>query len=338
MIKARSTNGWSVANRMPKWSGIAMPAEKLQMVDSKHRSLHCVLKQVSPVSSRLLFVTLLASCLTTILTRIPAFGQGEVRPIARAESDNLELSSRKDITDAIHVANKKTGEAYSISLPDDIHHVDELYLATSSRTVALTSHNNFGRLSAMLILDLQGHTVVDELIGGGFALSPDKRYIDSMQWQPAHYDNGTSSLAYAYDLAASRSENRITRDTAGIPIYPPNVLNSRVPPKERHEFGASFFWLAGADVVGFGDTLQDELSLVIIDFRPGVRYRSTFVQPIGPPPAAPSVCKTSPVYVDKIEASSRGADYVAVDLAPIVSTNQKCGMFTIAVPGLKLPQ
>jgi hypothetical protein len=264
------------------------------------------------------------------------FAQAGADAVARAESNEFAISSRTDTADAIHIVRKTTGEEFTIPITNDIAFVEELTLAGPNRLLAQAAHHNFGRGATMLVLDLQGRAMVDQLLGGEFLLSPDKRYIAFVQWQPAHFDNGTSSLLYIYDLAASPFENRIIRSDAGIPAYPPNMLNSAVPSDQRHAFGGQFAWLAGTDVLAFEDQFQGKLSLVTIDLRPGVRNRLTSVEPIDSSILAQSPSSCPPGYhMSGIRRSEKGGASVTIDLE---SGATHCGKFDIAVQGLQLPQ
>jgi hypothetical protein len=186
----------------------------------------------------------------------------------------------------------------------------------------------------MLVLDLQRRAMVDELVGIRFSLSPDKRYVAFLEWAPAHFDNGASSLVYVYDLAASSFENRITNAVVGIPVYPPNMLNSKVPASQRHEFGGPFSWLAGTDVFGFEDQFQGKLWLVIVDLRPGLRNPLRLAQPIDSSVLGQSLCALGS-NIRSIKSSPKGTEYVSVEL---VSGANECGQFDVAVKGLRLPQ
>jgi hypothetical protein len=271
---------------------------------------------------------IVALLLRTFVPVQETHAQGTANAMARTESNEFAFSSRRDTADAIHVVQKANGEEFVIPITKDVHHVEELTLAGPNRLLAQAAHNNFGRASTLLVLDLSGRAVLDQLIGSNFLLSPDKRYVAFVEWQPGHFDNGTSSLLYVYDLAAPPAENRIIRSSVGIPIYPANMLNSKVSADQQHTFGGQFTWLAGTDVLAFEDEFQGKLSLVTIDLRPGVRNHSTFVQPIDSSILGQSSCPPG-YHITGIGPSAKGDGFVSVDLE---SGATRCGKFDVALP------
>jgi hypothetical protein len=253
---------------------------------------------------------------------------------ADVESGDFAISARTDAAESFHVRRKSTGESFPIAIPDDVHHVEALFSGSpQNRVLALAAHNNFGHSTLMLVVDPNQRTVVDELFGGLFSISPDNRFVTFFQWQPSHYDNGTSSLLFAYDVAASSFENHITRDQVGVPVYPPNMLNSHVPENQRHEFSGATAWLASG-VFAFGDTFQNKTSLVVLDFRRGLHNVVSYVRPINNLSYYPSVCANLPSFgVTGIRRSEDGSG-VTVDLAYGAT---HCDNVGISVPGLVLP-
>jgi hypothetical protein len=135
---------------------------------------------------------------------------------SRIESSEFETSAGKDTADrSIHIRRKRTGEEFAIPIPNDVHHVEELFPGAQNRVPALAAHDNLGQSAVMLVVDVDRRTIVDELVGALFSISPYGRFVTFFEWQPAHYDSGTSTLFYAYDVAASSFENHSPMECRG---------------------------------------------------------------------------------------------------------------------------
>src|SRR5215813_6084852 len=74
--------------------------------------------------------------LSAELRKNETLAQGQRDPIARAESDEFQISASMDAADAIHVVRKNTGEQYTIPATSDVHHIEKLDVATNNRALA----------------------------------------------------------------------------------------------------------------------------------------------------------------------------------------------------------
>ena len=282
----------------------------------------------------------LVRCTLALLLLIGCTGQGQggQAPVPRTRIDGLEVSVRQapNTPAALDVINESDGERFTVVASKETELINEVHVVNSNRVALLGGRTDLGHKSTTVVVDLQRPAVLDEIIRRNFSFSPTGRFVAYTDWGP-RYDDGTGHLYVVYDLAASPNDNRRFPQITGIPIYALDTLKNKLPESERHALSDKILWLAGSDVVSFGDLYKGRVSLVVVDLRQGVDKQLTFTQPIDPSVLSQSPCAseayTRGFTVSDAKASAKPG-YVTVTLRSPLRT---CGEFEIAVPGLQLP-
>lgn len=165
----------------------------------------------------------------------------------------------------------------SLSLPQEMAQVDSIDFAAGEKLVVLGHVNSSVR--QVVVIDINGSTVIDNFYCYEPILSPDKRFLALVKFFPPHFVQGVSYQYLLYDFQKSPAANRPQNVPANDPqnvgqvLYPTNAKNqlrdnTEQPPLQVHLMASgTFFWSARGKRVAFADDHLGIVRLVVVELQ-----------------------------------------------------------------------
>ncbi len=224
------------------------------------------------------------------------FGHGQPQlPVAREAGVRLTLL-RTECNDCaagptfvFEVTGEGLSRAREFTLSNGTGQIDEMRIAPNGTAILV------GRVDAntsyVTLVDPATGEVKKEFYAFDPSVSSDNRWIAFVKPYPLHFTPGVSNEYMAYDVEAYwpggvdiSPPSLATKLDAGEPIYPEgaparyggNIVSDAA---EIHSWASDgFHWLAGQDILAFADYWRSAVSLVVADFRGGVRTPTVTVK------------------------------------------------------------
>jgi len=171
-----------------------------------------------------------------------------------------------------------------VKLPDGEHKLDLEVWPTMDQICPLPNDQLviFGELNdnyGIFRIERKTATIIDGLGGRDPMMSPDQHWLIMRPYRHFRSQRSNSEEYLLYDLTADAGKNRMkgltpfTEGLIGRPVYPiphdgvPFEFEDQ-PPEMTHVFrGNAFHWALDSSAVAFADSIQDKLSLVVVQMQ-----------------------------------------------------------------------